>query len=154
MSQNSSDSDDHLCPLCMEELDLTDKSFIPCTCGYQMCRFCWHHVKENMNGKCPQCRQPYNPENYTFVPLNPEDLKQHKKEKKSKERERKSQDPKNGRKHLATKRVIQRNLVYVTNLSLAMAKEEVSPIHNSFIFNHVLKNSYCEDQIILDSMER
>lgn len=31
-----------------------------------MCGFCWNHLKEEGNGKCPQCRQPYNPENYTF----------------------------------------------------------------------------------------
>jgi len=24
------------CPLCMEEFDLDDKSFFPCTCGYQV----------------------------------------------------------------------------------------------------------------------
>jgi CCR4-NOT transcription complex subunit 4 len=85
------------CPICMEALDVTDLSFRPCKCGYQvrrirlpvhartrgliaftssvqMCRFCWHHIKENMNGKCPACRQPYNPENYTFTPPDPEEF--------------------------------------------------------------------------------
>ena len=28
--------DDDLCPLCMEPLDITDKNFIPCQCGYQV----------------------------------------------------------------------------------------------------------------------
>jgi hypothetical protein len=30
------------CPLCMEELDATDKNFHPCPCGYQICAWCWH----------------------------------------------------------------------------------------------------------------
>lgn len=31
------DSDEDLdCPLCMEELDIADRSFRPCTCGYQV----------------------------------------------------------------------------------------------------------------------
>lgn len=32
------DSEESLCPLCLDELDITDKSFKPCTCGYQVCR--------------------------------------------------------------------------------------------------------------------
>ncbi len=38
-----------------------------------MCRFCWHEVKENLNGKCPACRQTYEEENYTFTPPNAEE---------------------------------------------------------------------------------
>ena len=30
------------CPLCMEPLEIDDINFFPCTCGYQICRFCWH----------------------------------------------------------------------------------------------------------------
>jgi CCR4-NOT transcription complex subunit 4 len=47
-----------------------------------------------------------------------------KREKKTKEREKKAHEA-NSRKQLANVRVIQRNLVYVTNLSLNSAKEEV-----------------------------
>lgn len=37
------DSDDDLdCPLCMEELDIADRNFRPCPCGYQV----------NRNSKC------------------------------------------------------------------------------------------------------
>jgi CCR4-NOT transcription complex subunit 4 len=34
------DEEEELCPLCVEELDLTDKGFKPCPCGYQV-RFTW-----------------------------------------------------------------------------------------------------------------
>jgi len=66
--------EEDLCPLCLEELDITDRSFKPCQCGYQMCRFCWHHIKENLNSKCPACRSPYDPENYTFNPPDPKEI--------------------------------------------------------------------------------
>ncbi|KAJ2861620.1 transcriptional repressor general negative regulator of transcription subunit 4 [Coemansia aciculifera] len=32
---SSSDSDDWECPLCMEEMDIDDRGFFPCECGYQ-----------------------------------------------------------------------------------------------------------------------
>lgn len=31
-----SEDEDFDCPLCMEELDIGDRSFRPCTCGYQV----------------------------------------------------------------------------------------------------------------------
>jgi CCR4-NOT transcription complex subunit 4 len=119
-----------------------------------MCRFCWHHIKENLNGKCPACRQPYNPENYTFTPPNLEEyelfltglifrlspplmkisnecflfcdlrIQRLENEKKQQERLKKLQELED-RKQLANMRVLQRNLVYVTNLALSIAKEEV-----------------------------
>jgi len=36
-SYSSSDEEDNLeCPLCMEEIDIADKYFKPCVCGYQV----------------------------------------------------------------------------------------------------------------------
>lgn len=32
----SSDEEDLDCPLCMEELDIADRNFRPCPCGYQV----------------------------------------------------------------------------------------------------------------------
>ena len=29
-----SDSDEQVCPLCCEELDISDQNFLPCKCGY------------------------------------------------------------------------------------------------------------------------
>ncbi|XP_059672156.1 CCR4-NOT transcription complex subunit 4 isoform X7 [Gavia stellata] len=45
------------CPLCMEPLEIDDINFFPCTCGYQICRFCWHRIRTDENGLCPACRK-------------------------------------------------------------------------------------------------
>lgn len=37
---------------------------------YQICRFCWHHIKENLNGKCPACRRDYTEEGVQFKAIN------------------------------------------------------------------------------------
>jgi len=118
MSSQESQSEE-MCPICLEELDATDKSFKPCQCGYQMCRFCFNRIKEEFNGKCPNCRRAYDEQNFSFVPPDPMEFVKSKKDKKPKEK--KLLDPK---KQLANVRIVQRNLVYVTNLSLPFAKEE------------------------------
>ncbi|XP_057517158.1 uncharacterized protein LOC130798261 [Amaranthus tricolor] len=46
------------CPICCEELDLTDSSFLPCSCGFHLCLFCHKRIIEE-DGRCPGCRQPY-----------------------------------------------------------------------------------------------
>lgn len=47
------------CPLCLEELDDTDQQFYPCTqCSYQVCLYCHGRIMEN-DGKCPGCRSVY-----------------------------------------------------------------------------------------------
>lgn len=62
------------CPLCMEPLEVDDLSFYPCTCGYQICRFCWHRIRTDENELCPACRKPY-PENPAdFKPLTQEQV--------------------------------------------------------------------------------
>ena len=32
----SDDDDETMCPLCVEEMDLSDKNFLPCPCGYRV----------------------------------------------------------------------------------------------------------------------
>eukprot|EP01126_Amoeba_proteus_P012701 TRINITY_DN15244_c0_g1_i1.p1 TRINITY_DN15244_c0_g1~~TRINITY_DN15244_c0_g1_i1.p1 ORF type:complete len:127 (+),score=28.10 TRINITY_DN15244_c0_g1_i1:162-542(+) len=115
------------CPICTDELDITDINFKPCKCGYQMCRFCWNRIIENHDGKCPACRQPYKKENYSFTPPDPESLAKAQQQKKLQQRQKKSHEIES-RKHLMDVRVVQRNLVYVTNLALESAKEEVIPL--------------------------
>nr|XP_043606506.1 uncharacterized protein LOC122578588 [Erigeron canadensis] len=46
------------CPICCEDLDLTDSSFLPCPCGYRLCLFCYKRILED-NGRCPGCRKEY-----------------------------------------------------------------------------------------------
>jgi CCR4-NOT transcription complex subunit 4 len=71
-------------------MDISDRNFKPCVCGYQVgvlftshariqltlnkiCRFCWHHIKENLNKRCPACRRVYTEEGVEFKPINPEE---------------------------------------------------------------------------------
>ena len=45
------------CPLCMEPMELDDMAFYPCSCEYQICRFCWSRILNEENGLCPACRK-------------------------------------------------------------------------------------------------
>ncbi|KAJ3124882.1 transcriptional repressor general negative regulator of transcription subunit 4 [Nowakowskiella sp. JEL0407] len=123
-ASHSSEDEDMECPLCMEEIDITDKYFKPCPCGYQICRFCWNHIKENLNGKCPGCRRDYSEDTVEFFPVSAEELQRIKGKKKKKERERKEQEVA-ARRHLANIRVIQKNLVYVLGLPAKICSEEI-----------------------------
>ncbi|XP_035407615.1 CCR4-NOT transcription complex subunit 4 isoform X4 [Cygnus atratus] len=112
------------CPLCMEPLEIDDINFFPCTCGYQICRFCWHRIRTDENGLCPACRKPYPEDPAVYKPLSQEELQRIKNEKKQKQNERKQKISEN-RKHLASVRVVQKNLVFVVGLSQRLADPEV-----------------------------
>lgn len=46
-----SDQGDKACPLCAEEMDLTDQQLKPCKCGYQVCNssnFLHSYTKDNV----------------------------------------------------------------------------------------------------------
>ncbi|KAG2176241.1 hypothetical protein INT43_005475 [Umbelopsis isabellina] len=118
-----SDVEDYDCPLCMEELDLSDRNFRPCPCGYQICRFCWHHIRENLNGRCPACRRVYSEQTVEFTPISTDEIQRIKKEKKEKERQQREMEQAN-RRHLENTRVVQKNLVYVIGLNPKYANEE------------------------------
>ncbi|KAK0210218.1 hypothetical protein DFS33DRAFT_1291485 [Desarmillaria ectypa] len=123
---NDEEAEDAECPLCLEEMDISDLNFKPCVCGYQICRFCWHHIKENLNKRCPACRRVYTDEGVEFKPISPQDHKRLTQQKKQRERERKELDAL-GRRHLANVRVVQRNVVYVVGIGPRFAKEELIP---------------------------
>ncbi|RUS87502.1 hypothetical protein EGW08_004756 [Elysia chlorotica] len=119
------------CPLCMEALEIDDHSFFPCTCGYQICRFCWHRIRTDENGLCPACRKQYPEDPAEFKPLTEDELQSIKKERKQKDVQRKQKAAEN-RKHLANVRVVQRNLVFVVGLSPRLADPEVLKKHEYF----------------------
>ncbi|THU72489.1 hypothetical protein C4D60_Mb04t12680 [Musa balbisiana] len=48
------------CPICYEDLDPTDSSFLPCNCGFRLCLFCHKRILE-ADGRCPGCRKQYAP---------------------------------------------------------------------------------------------
>ncbi|XP_070200178.1 CCR4-NOT transcription complex subunit 4-like isoform X2 [Littorina saxatilis] len=119
------------CPLCMEPLEIDDINFYPCTCGYQICRFCWHRIRTDENGLCPACRKNYPEDPAEFKPLTDDEVLNIKKERKQKECQRKQKAAEN-RKHLANVRVVQRNLVFVVGLSPRLAEPEVLKKHDYF----------------------
>ncbi|GFR94890.1 CCR4-NOT transcription complex subunit 4 [Elysia marginata] len=132
ISQVSNMCDDSAeCPLCMEALEIDDHSFFPCTCGYQICRFCWHRIRTDENGLCPACRKQYPEDPAEFKPLTEDELQNIKKERKQKDVQRKQKAAEN-RKHLANVRVVQRNLVFVVGLSPRLADPEVLKKHEYF----------------------
>lgn len=114
------------CPLCLEEIDISDANFKPCPCGYQICRFCWHHIKSNLNGRCPACRRKYSDTMIEFKPMSQDEIKKLSQAKKQKEREKRELEQMN-RKHLANMRVVQKNLVYVVGMDPKLAREELIP---------------------------
>eukprot|EP01038_Epipyxis_sp_PR26KG_P009263 gene9263-12478_t len=143
------EEDTQLCPLCMEEMDLSDRNFLPCPCGYKVCMWCWHHIRENLNGLCPACRTPYNADPHAFSAVDRQEIVKKNRERKQKEKHEKKTDrptpapagpvgATNGtkptgstttatidRRHLHNYRVVQRNLVYVIGVPATIATEDV-----------------------------
>ncbi|KAK8697912.1 hypothetical protein V6N13_114044 [Hibiscus sabdariffa] len=125
-----SDDGEKTCPLCAEEMDLTDQQLKPCKCGYEICVWCWHHImdmaeKDNTEGRCPACRSAYDKEKIVGTTANCERLvAEVNMERKTKSQKAKTKSSE-GRKQLSSVRVIQRNLVYIVGLPLNLADEEL-----------------------------
>ncbi|KRG00406.1 uncharacterized protein Dwil_GK18552 [Drosophila willistoni] len=119
------------CPLCMEPFEVDDLTFFPCTCGYQICRFCWHRIRTDENKLCPACRKEY-PENPAdFKPLSQEEMIAFKSQKRQRDQQRKQKITEN-RKHLANVRVVQKNLVFVVGLPPRLADADILKKHEYF----------------------
>ncbi|KAI8866825.1 hypothetical protein GQ42DRAFT_167944 [Ramicandelaber brevisporus] len=119
-----SDNEDWDCPLCMEEMDIHDRGFKPCECGYQICSFCYHRIKEDMNGQCPACRRLYSEQVPNIIPVTGETAARLKRNKKAKDKERREIESMS-RHHLVNVRVMQKNLVYVLGLPAHICNEDV-----------------------------
>ncbi|XP_040992547.1 uncharacterized protein LOC121239370 [Juglans microcarpa x Juglans regia] len=124
-----SDEGEKTCPLCAEEMDLTDQQLKPCKCGYEICVWCWHHIldmaeKDETEGRCPACRSPYDKEKIVGMAANCERMVAEISMDKKKCQKVKSK-PSEGRKQLSSVRVIQRNLVYIVGLPLNLADEDL-----------------------------
>ena len=145
MEEGGKEEDEQLCPLCYESMDLTEKHFRPCKCGYQVCLWCFHDLFEKLNGKCPACRTPYNKERLESTALDPKLVAVAKEEKKRrKEKQKPPMDRLSSIKQLQTRelllskgvqssvdsdlqnvRIVQRNLVYVIGIPPQIAREEI-----------------------------
>mmetsp|Transcript_21166 Transcript_21166/g.44582 ORF Transcript_21166/g.44582 Transcript_21166/m.44582 type:complete len:434 (-) Transcript_21166:72-1373(-) len=131
------EEEEDTCPLCLEQLDITDKQVEFCQCGYRMCLWCWHQIMEtaaiqNARGRCPACRKEYDKERITKGQVDPATAKLAMEQEKRKKRESKlaskyKQFPGDGlsRRHLHNVRVIQRNLVYAIGVPLKHCKEDI-----------------------------
>ncbi|KNE72587.1 hypothetical protein AMAG_17030 [Allomyces macrogynus ATCC 38327] len=126
------EDDDLLCPLCCEEIDAVDKYFYPCPCGYQICRFCWNHIREDLNQLCPACRRPFDDESAVFNPVPPDELARLNADRKRRARTRQQRYMIDDRSHLKDTKVTQRTLVYVTGLPAKYANEELLKSDNYF----------------------
>ena len=144
-----SDYEDMDCPLCMEHFDYDEINFFPCSCGYQVCKFCWDRISHNDDPStriCPACRKPYTDQPALAVGIS-EELRE-KLENGAKGGNKTNNgiggaiNPSTGlayegqdrtrignvadaRKHLSTVRVLQKNLVFIVGLSPSLAKEEI-----------------------------
>ncbi|KAJ4831942.1 hypothetical protein Tsubulata_039723 [Turnera subulata] len=123
-----SDEGERTCPLCAEEMDLTDQQLKPCKCGYEICVWCWHHIldmaeKDDSEGRCPACRSPYDKEKIVGMAANCERMVAENIERKKSTKTKTK--PSEGRKQLSSVRVIQRNLVYIVGLPLELADEDL-----------------------------
>ncbi|BGP56080.1 hypothetical protein JCM8202_005230 [Rhodotorula sphaerocarpa] len=114
--------DDMDCPLCLEEMDISDLNFKPCPCGYQICRFCYHHIKENLNNRCPACRSPYDEATVDFKAIKPDEMKRLQAAKKLRDKRRK--DTEAAMQNKANVRVRQRTLVHITGMTTKQANED------------------------------
>ncbi|XP_054714072.1 CCR4-NOT transcription complex subunit 4-like isoform X2 [Uloborus diversus] len=119
------------CPLCMDPFEMDDINFYPCTCKYQICRFCWHRIRTDENGLCPACRKQYPEDPADFKPLSVEEWQKIKNEKRQKDQQKK-QKLSESRKHLENVRVVQKNLVFVVGLPTRLADAEVLKKYDYF----------------------
>lgn len=113
----SDDEEAPECPLCMEELDPSDVNFKPCCCGYQICRFCHHQIIHNLNGLCPACRRKYEDQEIQFQPVDPEEMKRLQQAKALKQKANKQLESL-GRRHLRDVRIVRKDMVYVTGMTM------------------------------------
>lgn len=128
------------CPLCLEDLDATDRAMRPCKCSYVVCCWCLNHIRERLNGLCPACRTPYEEQNFTFEEVSTEAALKEAKERANAKKEREKREKmeelereraraqamsqQKAKTNLKHARFVQRNLVYVSGLSLTLAREE------------------------------
>ncbi|KAK4155706.1 hypothetical protein C8A00DRAFT_41724 [Chaetomidium leptoderma] len=129
------DDDEDCCPLCIEELDLSDRNFRPCPCGYQICQFCFNNIRTNMNGLCPACRRPYDDKTIQWKVVTQEEIaefraniQKNQKKRAADQRHKEAQKreaEKENRKNLVGVRVVQKNLVYVTGLTPTVHEDEL-----------------------------
>ncbi|KAL0233782.1 hypothetical protein PCE1_002288 [Barthelona sp. PCE] len=112
---------DNICPICYQPMDVGDLQFFPCTCGFQLCAFCFNRIQET-NNQCPQCRNSYTEANFVRKNNMDVDLQSDDRKKKRRNSQGKALGSKYSRQQLASIRVRRYNLVYVVGLPRVIAQ--------------------------------
>lgn len=120
-------------------MDISDKNFRPCPCGYQICQFCYNNIRQNpeLNGRCPGCRRLYDDDSVEYKLISAEEyrMQQIRKEKREREKKQREKEKKEtemaNKKHLAGLRVVQKNLVYVTGLNPPCSPDDLHSVLRS-----------------------
>ncbi|KAK4538731.1 hypothetical protein CDCA_CDCA20G4756 [Cyanidium caldarium] len=141
------------CPLCLEELDTTDRSVRPCRCGYQVCLWCLNRLRlaceVGQVARCPACRTPYDEDKFEILQrLDPEVVAERerrreleRRSRERRERQRRLEDERRQHreyqllrrlKRLRQTFVLRRNLVCVRELAPALWSERLLRRHDLF----------------------
>jgi len=116
------------CPLCLDPMDETDISIFPCPCGYQVCLYCLDKLKSESN-RCPACRSEYDEDKFVYKDTTEKGGRGEDSDGFVR-RERSvgvisSKVGNFDRKRLEKVRVLQKNLVYVIGIPLAVGREDI-----------------------------
>ncbi|KAL0735212.1 hypothetical protein Bca4012_011422 [Brassica carinata] len=114
-----------------------------------ICVWCWHHIvdmaeKDQIEGRCPACRTPYDKEKVVGMTVNCDSLASDGNMERKKAQKSKSK-PSDGRKQLTSVRVIQRNLVYIVGLPLDLADEDL--LHHKEYFGQYITYAKEEEAV-------
>eukprot|EP01065_Artemidia_motanka_P037179 TRINITY_DN4548_c3_g1_i1.p1 TRINITY_DN4548_c3_g1~~TRINITY_DN4548_c3_g1_i1.p1 ORF type:complete len:939 (+),score=295.16 TRINITY_DN4548_c3_g1_i1:102-2819(+) len=138
----SSDSEE--CLICTDVIESHDLDFVPCPCGFRICVWCWHKLRdecpETDEPKCPGCRAVYDPTAALSGPGPQARKAQQRQRPKQQGREQQrpqAQQPRQApqqrrgdhrdtrQREMSRLRVLQRTLVYAVGFPKSAAREEV-----------------------------
>lgn len=70
MMYENEDDEVPTCPLCIEELDATDRPVKMCQWGCQVFKWCLHTIREHLYRQCTACRTLYEENNLKIDDVN------------------------------------------------------------------------------------
>lgn len=146
-SQGSDSSEeDTECPVCCNDLDVTDKHMRYCECGFRPCLWCYHQIleeaqKDSLPARCPNCRSEYDQNKISMQHIEEDKLEEEKLKLKKGNKgalpgpgldqgastgvKGKQPNYASNKAHLANIRVVQPNLVYTVGLAMDICHEDV-----------------------------
>eukprot|EP00756_Hemistasia_phaeocysticola_P066569 Hpha_TRINITY_DN9329_c0_g1::TRINITY_DN9329_c0_g1_i1::g.26001::m.26001/K10643/CNOT4, NOT4, MOT2; CCR4-NOT transcription complex subunit 4 len=127
------------CLICTDPITDADMGFLPCACGFRICVWCYHKLKDECTDsetfKCPGCRAVYDPAVVLSMPQpaahkpkrrqQPQGQQQATKRPDRPEQRGQAAGGGGNRRELEGLRVVQRTLVYAVGFPKAVAKEDM-----------------------------